>query len=115
MASQTFLGGFHSVDGSDIPNNPPVMYETLQLVGFQLPTSTGETAGFQPSTVSPVENRGLKFRGYHYNPARPTPAAGGPSFNPMNTGAKDQAKIEVLLLDPLTLSRDIGGMAAPLK
>ena len=41
-------------------------------------------------------------RGYHYNPARPTPAAGGPSFNPMNTGAKDQAKIEVLLplVDP---------------
>jgi hypothetical protein len=33
--------------------------------------------------------------GYHYNPARPTPAAGGPSFNPLNTGAKDQAKIEV--------------------
>jgi len=31
---------------------------------------------------------------YHYNPARPTPAAGGPSFNPLNTGAKDQAKIE---------------------
>ena len=54
-------------------------------------------------------------RGYHYNPARPTPAAGGPSFNPMNTGAKDQAKIEVLLGDPVTLPRDNGGMAASLK
>lgn len=71
----------------------------------------------EPSTVSPVENGGsrLKCRGYHYNPARPTPAAGGPSFNPMNTGAKDQAKIEVLLLgdpfDPLPTNN--GGMAAP--
>ncbi|CAE7584193.1 unnamed protein product, partial [Symbiodinium natans] len=31
---------------------------------------------------------------YLYDPARPTPAAGGPSFNPMNAGARDQAKIE---------------------
>lgn len=31
---------------------------------------------------------------YFYNPARPTPAAGGPSFNPMNAGARDQSKIE---------------------
>ena len=42
------------------------------------------------------KNLRFGFRpGYHYNPARPTPAAGGPSFNPMNTGAKDQAMIEV--------------------
>mmetsp|Transcript_67010 Transcript_67010/g.158035 ORF Transcript_67010/g.158035 Transcript_67010/m.158035 type:complete len:627 (+) Transcript_67010:42-1922(+) len=31
---------------------------------------------------------------YLYDPARPTPAAGGPSFNPMNAGARDQGKIE---------------------
>ena len=31
---------------------------------------------------------------YTYDPARPTPSAGGPSFNPLNAGARSQRAIE---------------------
>jgi len=63
---------------------PPVALSTWHLgPSFDL------TVCGVPGTPRPVLNHS-----YHYNPARPTPAAGGPSFNPMNTGAKDQERIE---------------------
>ena len=37
----------YAVDGSEIWRSPPDMYETLELMGSAIPTSTGELAGFR--------------------------------------------------------------------
>lgn len=69
------------------PTYPPFSRSTA----WRLASDFGLAAVFDAGDVASTE---ALEHSYHYNPARPTPAAGGPSFNPLNTGAKDQAKIE---------------------
>ena len=52
-------------------------------------------------------DRGQKFKSYVFNPYSPTPAIGGPSFDPSNCGPRDQSRFEerddvlVFSTDPL--------------
>merc|ERR1711871_372223 len=46
----------------------------------------------EPTVVSANENR--RSQSYVFNPKSPTPAVGGPSFNPANCGPRDQRRFE---------------------
>jgi len=68
---------------------PPVTPTTLYLAHSHQLVSEPAPAAANPATAAAP----LRYS-YVYHPAEPTPAAGGPSFNPLNSGAADQRAIE---------------------
>lgn len=48
----------------------------------------------QPHPAPGACARGAPCLCYEYDPSRPTPAAGGPAFNPLNSGARSQRAVE---------------------
>ena len=79
-----FLGSHRWVGYAAWP--PPVTPATLYLAHSR--QLTGEPPPPAAAATAP-----LRYS-YVYHPAEPTPAAGGPSFNPLNSGAVDQRRIE---------------------
>eukprot|EP00933_Yihiella_yeosuensis_P017001 TRINITY_DN14334_c0_g1_i1.p1 TRINITY_DN14334_c0_g1~~TRINITY_DN14334_c0_g1_i1.p1 ORF type:complete len:703 (+),score=104.57 TRINITY_DN14334_c0_g1_i1:58-2109(+) len=68
----------------DYPSYPPPFRAQTWHLGSEFKL----VPGTEGAISSPLEHK------YHYNPAKPTPSLGGPSFNPLNAGPRDQQKIE---------------------
>ena len=57
--------------------------------------TTAPTQPTQPTTpTTPARKLSFQVLSYVYSPSAPTPSAGGPSFNPLNSGAHSQRRIE---------------------
>eukprot|EP00931_Biecheleriopsis_adriatica_P061741 TRINITY_DN3713_c0_g3_i1.p1 TRINITY_DN3713_c0_g3~~TRINITY_DN3713_c0_g3_i1.p1 ORF type:complete len:662 (+),score=96.95 TRINITY_DN3713_c0_g3_i1:65-2050(+) len=94
------------------------LFDCESIIGFDdwPPPSTAKLFHLaEGGSLSPLSLMSPWQCSYTYDPADPTPASGGPSFNIMNTGEKDQASIEartdvlIFTSEPMTEAMVIAG------